>query len=197
MPTSSAHRSGDQTALPFALMRGGTSRGPFFLAADLPEGQRLREQILLSLMGSPHPLQVDGIGGGHPLTSKAGIVGPSEVTDIDLDFTFVQLQPDAATVQTTQNCGNMLAAVVPFAVETGLIEPTEDTTDVVVRTTNTDLISRISIHTPQLVAQQFVQYSGQTEIAVVPCIASPVNIRFVDTAGSIAEGLLPTGSITD
>src|SRR5690625_469631 len=197
MPTSSAHISGDQTALPFALMRGGASRGPFLLAADLPEEQHVRDRVLLSCMGSPHPLQIDGIGGGHPLTSKAGIVGPSEVVDVDLDFTFVQLQPDAVTVQTTQNCGNMLAAVVPFAVETGLIEPTEDTTDVVVRTTNTGLISRISIHTPQVDDQRFVQYSGQAEIAGVPGTASPVHIRFLDTAGSIAEGLLPTGSITD
>ena len=197
MPTSRARRNGDQTALPFALMRGGTSRGPFFLAADLPDDEHMRDQALLSVMGSPHPLQVDGIGGGHPLTSKAAIVGPSEADDVDLDFTFAQLQPDAATVQTTQNCGNMLAAVVPFAVETGLIEPTDDITDVVVRTTNTGLVSRISIHTPQMDGQRIVQYSGATEIAGVPGAASPVNIRFLNTAGSIADALLPTGNVTD
>src|SRR5699024_3274003 len=162
-------------------MRGGTSRGPFFLAADLPAEQPVRVRVLLSCMGRPHPSQIHGLGGGRPLPTRPGIVGPSEVVDVDLDFSYVQLQPDAVTVQTTQNCGNMLAAVVPFAVETGLIEPTEDTTDVVVRTTNTDLISRISIHTPQVDGQRFVQYSGQTEIAGVPGIASPVNIRFVDT----------------
>ena len=116
---------------------------------------------------------------------------------MDLDFTFVQLQPEATTVQTTQNCGNMLAAVVPFAVETGLIDPTADITDVVVRTTNTGLISRIGINTPTLDGQRYVQYAGDAEIAGVNGTAAPVNIRFLNTAGSIASALLPTGNVTD
>lgn len=197
MSTPNARRIGDQTAIPFSLMRGGTSRGPMFLATDLPADTSLRDQVLLSVMGSPHPLQVDGIGGGHPLTSKAGIVGPSELDDVDLDFTFVQLQPEATTVQTTQNCGNMLAAVVPFAVETGLIQPTSDVTEAVVRTTNTGLVSRISINTPEFQGQRGVQYAGDAEIAGVPGAAAPVNIRFLNTAGSIASSLLPTGNATD
>lgn len=197
MTTTTARRVGDQTAIPMALMRGGTSRGPMFLASDLPSDVQQRDQVLLAVMGSPHPLQVDGVGGGHSLTSKAGIVAPSERDDIDLDFTFVQLQPEATTVQTTQNCGNMLAAVVPFAVERGLIQPTQDVTDVVVRTTNTGLISRIGVHTPAAHGQRYVQYSGGAEIAGVPGTASPVNIRFLNTAGSIAPALLPTGNQTD
>lgn len=197
MSTPNARRIGDQTAIPFSLMRGGTSRGPMFLATDLPADTSLRDQVLLSVMGSPHPLQVDGIGGGHPLTSKAGIVGPSELDDVDLDFTFVQLQPEATTVQTTQNCGNMLAAVVPFAVETGLIQPTSDVTEAVVRTTNTGLVSRISINTPEFQGQRGVQYAGDAEIAGVPGAAAPVSIRFLNTAGSIASSLLPTGNATD
>jgi len=197
MTTTTARRVGDQTAIPMALMRGGTSRGPMFLASDLPSDVQQRDQVLLAVMGSPHPLQVDGVGGGHSLTSKAGIVAPSERDDIDLDFTFVQLQPEATTVQTTQNCGNMLAAVVPFAVERGLIQPTQDVTDVVVRTTNTGLISRIGVHTPAAHGQRYVQYSGDAEIAGVPGTASPVNIRFLNTAGSIAPALLPTGNQTD
>ena len=197
MSTPNARRIGDQTAIPFSLMRGGTSRGPMFLATDLPADTSLRDQVLLSVMGSPHPLQVDGVGGGHPLTSKAGIVGPSELDDVDLDFTFVQLQPEATTVQTTQNCGNMLAAVVPFAVETGLIQPTSDVTEAVVRTTNTGLVSRISINTPEFQGQRGVQYAGDAEIAGVPGAAAPVNIRFLNTAGSIASSLLPTGNATD
>ncbi|HIY85367.1 MAG TPA: 4-oxalomesaconate tautomerase [Candidatus Yaniella excrementavium] len=197
MTTTAARRTGDQTAIPMCLMRGGTSRGPMFLESDLPSDPAARDQVLLSVMGSPHPLQVDGLGGAHSLTSKAGIVEHSPATDVDLDFTFVQLQPEATTVQTTQNCGNMLASVVPFAVETGLIEPTEDVTDVVVRTTNTGLISRIGIHTPQFNGQRFVQYSGDAEIAGVNGTASPVNIRFLNTAGSIASALLPTGNATD
>src|SRR5690625_6286160 len=91
----------------------------------------------------------------------------------------------------------MLAAVVPFAVERGLIQPTQDVTDVVVRTTNTGLISRIGVHTPAAHGQRYVQYSGDTEIAGVPGTASPVNIRFLNTAGSIAPALLPTGNQTD
>ena len=197
MTTTAARRVGDQTAIPMCLMRGGTSRGPMFLASDLPADPALRDQVLLAVMGSPHPLQVDGLGGAHSLTSKAGIVELSEREDVDLDFTFVQLQPEATTVQTTQNCGNMLAAVVPFAIETGLIEPTADITDVVVRTTNTGLISRIGIHTPQANGQRYVQYAGDTEIAGVAGTASPVNIRFLNTAGSIASALLPTGNVTD
>src|SRR5690625_4196102 len=197
MSTPNARRIGDQTAIPFSLMRGGTSRGPMFLATDLPADTSLRDQVLLSVMGSPHPLQVDGVGGGHPLTSKAGIVGPSELDDVDLDFTFVQLQPEATTVQTTQNCGNLLAAVVPFAIETGLLEPTGDVTEAVVHTTNTGLISRISVQTPVLDGRRVVQYHGDAAIAGVGGTAAPVNIYFLNTAGSIADGLLPSGNLTD
>src|SRR5690625_3248946 len=142
MATSAPRLAGGQTAIPYALMRGGTSRGPMFLATDLPADQLRRDSVLLAVLGSPHPLQVDGVGGGHPLTSKAGIVAVSEVDDVDIDFTFAQLQPEATTVQTTANCGNMLAAVVPFAVEIGLLQPQADTTEAIVRTTNTGLVSR-------------------------------------------------------
>lgn len=195
--TTTARRIGDQTAIPMCLMRGGTSRGPMFRATDLPTDIAQRDAVLLAVMGSPHPLQVDGLGGGHSLTSKAGIVGLSDDPDVDLDFTFVQLQPDTQTVQTTQNCGNMLAAVVPFAVEMGLIDPTSDVTDVAVRTTNTGLISKIAIRTPQHAGQRYVQYDGDTEIAGVTGTASPVQIRFLNTAGSIADALLPTGNVID
>lgn len=197
MATSAPRLAGDQTAIPYALMRGGTSRGPMFLATDLPADQLRRDAVLLAVLGSPHPLQVDGVGGGHPLTSKAGIVAVSEVDDVDIDFTFAQLQPEATTVQTTANCGNMLAAVVPFAVETGLLQPQTDTTEAIVRTTNTGLVSRIEIRTPQRDGQRVVQYDGDAEIAGVPGTASPVNIRFLNTAGSIAPALLPTGNARD
>src|SRR5699024_6206941 len=195
--TTTARRVGDQTSIPMYLMRGGTSRGPMFLGSALPSAPQIRDQVLLSVLGSPHPLQVDGVGGGHPLTSKVGIVEASELEDVDLDFTFVQLQPESATVQTTQNCGNMLAAVVPFAVETGLIKPTEDETEVVVHTTNTGLLSQINIQTPEANGHRYVRYTGDTEIAGVTGTASPVNIRFLNTAGSIASALLPTGNIID
>src|SRR5690625_1443811 len=197
MADSAVRVIGDQTAIPYALMRGGSSRGPMFLATDLPIDTARRDAVLLAVLGSPHPLQVDGVGGGHPLTSKAGIVAVSELVDVDIDFTFAQLQPETTTVQTTANCGNMLAAVVPFAVEAGLIQAQTDITEATVRTTNTGLSSRIAIRTPRRDGQRVVQYDGDAEIAGVPGTASPVDIRFLNTAGSIAPALLPTGNASD
>ena len=118
-----------QTAIPCLFMRGGTSRGPFFDAADLPADVATRDRVLLAVMGSPDRRQIDGLGGAHPLTSKVGIVRRSNGAGTDLDFLFAQLQPDTDRVDTTPNCGNMLAAVVPFALETGLAAPQGDIRD--------------------------------------------------------------------
>ncbi|RDG37428.1 PrpF domain-containing protein [Streptomyces corynorhini] len=139
---------GDQVAVPCRFMRGGTSRGPFFRAADLPTDPAARDAVLLAAMGSPDPRQIDGLGGANPLTSKAGIVGPGDRRDIDLVFRFAQLQPDSDLVDTTANCGNMLAAVVPFAVESGLLVPDGDTTTARVLTLNTGLVAEITVRTP-------------------------------------------------
>src|SRR5664279_2069241 len=117
-----------QKAIPCLFMRGGTSRGPFFKASDLPPDIPTRDRVLLAAMGSPDKRQIDGLGGAHPLTSKVGIVRRSTTPGVALDFLFAQLQPDKDTVDTTPNCGNMLAAVVPFALETGLVTPQGDTT---------------------------------------------------------------------
>lgn len=198
-----AHRgfapTNDQSAIRMCLMRGGTSRGPFFLASDLPANIETRNQVLLAAMGSPHPLQVDGLGGGHPLTSKVGIVSPSPLDEVDVDFEFAQLQPNETSVQTTANCGNMLSAVVPFAVESGLIIPDSDSTEVTVRTTNTGLIATITIQTPRVPGRndRAVRYEGATAIDGVAGTSSPVSIMFVNTAGSIAPSLLPTGNRLD
>src|SRR5690554_1548439 len=109
------------------FMRGGTSRGPFFLESDLPTDTAARDRVLLAIMGSPHARQIAGLGGGRPLTSKLGIVRRSTASEVDLDFLFVHLQPLTDTVDSTPNCGNMLAAVVPFALETGLAPIQGDT----------------------------------------------------------------------
>lgn len=190
-----------QTAIPAHFMRGGTSRGPFFHVSDMPGDRELRDRVLVSLMGSPHPLQVDGIGGGHPLTSKAGIVSGSDEAGIDLDFAFVQLQPGSTSVQTTANCGNMLSAVVPYALETGLIEPGGETTTAVVRTLNTGLVSEITVRTPEVGtgadSRRVVAYDGDTAIDGVGGTASPIRIMFRDTEGSVASSLLPTGHERD
>jgi len=111
------------TAIPCLFMRGGTSKGPFFQAADLPADVATRDRVLLAIVGSPDKRQIDGLGGAHPLTSKVGIVAASTRPGIDLEFLFAQLQPDKDTVDTTPHCGNMLAAVVPFVIETGMVAP--------------------------------------------------------------------------
>ncbi|HIW92684.1 MAG TPA: hypothetical protein H9870_13610 [Candidatus Corynebacterium avicola] len=188
-----------QTAVPTTLMRGGTSRGPFFLESDLPPVGELRDRVLLAVMGSPHPLQVDGVGGGNPLTSKAGVVALSPEPDIDLDFTFGQLRPESDTVQFTANCGNLLAAVLPFAIERGLITPVGDRTTATIRTTNTGLLASVTVVTPLVEGtdRRFVAYDGDTRIAGVGATSSPVEISFLDTAGSVVGQLLPTGNLTD
>src|SRR5438067_11438136 len=113
-------------AIPSTLMRGGTSKGLYFHAKDLPPSAPARDRVLLAAMGSPDPRQIDGLGGAHPLTSKVGIVRKSAVPGVDLDFLFAQLQPNKDVVDTTPNCGNMLAAVVPFALERGIVQPQGD-----------------------------------------------------------------------
>src|SRR5574343_1618097 len=128
-----------QTPIKTCFMRGGTSRGPFFNAADLPADLPTRDQVLLAVMGSPDRRQIDGLGGAHPLTSKVGIVSRSSREGVDLEFLFAQLQPDKDTVDTTPNCGNMLAAVVPFALEAGLVAAQGEKTTLRVLTLNTDM----------------------------------------------------------
>ncbi|MCC3284155.1 MULTISPECIES: 4-oxalomesaconate tautomerase [Arthrobacter] len=185
--------AGNQVGIPCMFMRGGTSRGPFFAAGDLPQDTARRDAVLRAVMGSPHPLQIDGMGGGNPLTSKAGIVSVSRRPGIDLEFLFAQLRPDTGTVDTTPNCGNMLAAVLPFAVERGLLEPHSDTTTAAVLTLNTGMVAEISIRTPLGDGARYVDYDGDTRIDGVPGTSSPVTINFLDTAGSVCDQLLPTG----
>jgi 4-oxalomesaconate tautomerase len=174
-------------------MRGGTSRGPFFNAADLPADVALRDRVLLAVMGSPDPRQIDGLGGAHPLTSKVGIVAPGSKPGVDLDFLFAQLQPERDTVDTTPNCGNMLAAVAPFALETGMVAPQGDASTFRVLTLNTDMQCDITVRTPG----GRVEYEGEARIDGVPGTSAPIRISFLDTAGSVCSGLLPTGRVRD
>jgi 4-oxalomesaconate tautomerase len=182
-----------QKAIPCLFMRGGTSRGPFFKASDLPADRPTRDKVLLAAMGSPDRRQIDGLGGAHPLTSKVGIVSTGSRPGVDVDFLFAQLQPDKDTVDTTPNCGNMLAAVVPFALETGLVKPQGDTTTLRVLTLNTDMQCDITVQTPN----GQVEYEGTARIDGVPGTSAPITINFLDTAGSVAPGLLPTGHVRD
>ena len=183
----------DQRAIACMLMRGGTSRGPFFLEADLPRDPAARERVLLAAMGSPDLRQIDGLGGAHPLTSKVGIVRPSTTPGVDLDFLFAQLQPASDQVDLTPNCGNMLAAVLPFALERGLLPLQEGVTSARILTLNTGMQCDVTVQTPG----RKLRYGGEARIDGVPGTAAPVTIDFLDTAGSVCTGLLPTGRVRD
>lgn len=187
-----------QTAIPCLFMRGGTSKGPFFLEADLPTDIATRDRVLLAAMGSPDRRQIDGLGGAHPLTSKVGIVRLSSLPGVDLDFLFAQLQPDQDTVDTTPNCGNMLAAVVPFALETGLLRAKADASSFRVLTLNTDMQCDITVQTPRSASgRRYVEYAGEARIDGAPGMSAPITINFLDTAGSVCPGLLPSGQVRD
>ncbi|MTV36869.1 4-oxalomesaconate tautomerase [Duganella radicis] len=183
----------DQRAVPCMLMRGGTSRGPFFLESDLPAETAARDRLLLAAMGSPDPRQIDGLGGAHPLTSKVGIVRRSATPGVDLDFLFAQLQPNNDTVDVTPNCGNMLAAVLPFALERGLLPIADGATTARILTLNTGMRCDVTVQTPG----GKLQYSGEARIDGVPGAAAPISINFLDTAGSVCPSLLPTGRTLD
>jgi 4-oxalomesaconate tautomerase len=182
-----------QTPIPCLFMRGGTSRGPFFLETDLPADVPTRDKVLLAVMGSPDRRQIDGLGGANPLTSKVGIVRRSRAEGVDLDFLFAQVVVDKALVDTTPNCGNMLAAVVPFALERGLVKAQGDTTTLRVLTLNTDMKCDVTVQTPG----GQVRYDGDARIDGVPGTAAPITINFLETAGSVAASLLPTGRVLD
>lgn len=175
------------------MFRGGTSKGAYFLASDLPSDVAERDRILLSVMGSPDPRQVDGLGGAHPLTSKVAVVSKSKDKDCDIDFLFCQVGIDKPMVDTTPNCGNILAGVAPFAIERGLIEARKDVTAVKVRTINTGTVAELVIETPGGV----VNYEGEAKIDGVPGTAAPVVINFLDAEGSVCGSLLPTGNVKD
>ena len=190
-------RRGGQLAVPCWFMRGGTSKGPFFRADDLPQEMGARDSVLLAAMGSPDPRQIDGLGGAHPLTSKAGVVSLSQRPGVDIEFLFAQLQPGKDIVDTTANCGNMLAAVVPFAIESGLLIPDGDVTTARVLTLNTGLVAEIAVPTPAGEDGRYVEYGGNATIDGVPGTAAAVVISFLDTAGSVCSSLLPTGNLRD
>jgi 4-oxalomesaconate tautomerase len=175
------------------LMRGGTSKGAFFLAEDLPENPGERDDLLLRIMGSPDPRQIDGVGGAHPLTTKVAVVSRSERDDVDLDYLFLQVSVDRPEVSDRQNCGNMLAAVGPFAVERGLISPTESQASARIMMLNTE---RVAVSTFPIEDGRPV-YAGDTEIAGVPGGAAGIIVEFEDIAGSSSGSLLPTGSVVD
>jgi 4-oxalomesaconate tautomerase len=174
-------------------MRGGTSKGAYFVAEDLPTDAQERDDLLLRIMGSPDSRQIDGIGGAHPLTSKVAIVSRSQSPDADVDFLFAQVNVDEALIDTKPNCGNILAGVGPFAVERGLVAIRSDETRVRVRTLNTGTRAELVVCTPQ----GAVRYEGDESIDGVPGTAAAIPINFLDTAGSVCGSLFPTGQLSE
>jgi 4-oxalomesaconate tautomerase len=172
-------------------MRGGTSKGLYFLAGDLPSDPAERDDLLLRVMGSPDPRQIDGVGGAHPLTSKVAVVSASAVDGVDVDYLFLQVMVDKPIVTDKQNCGNILAGIGPFAVERGLVPASGDETRVRIRMVNTDGIVTATFPTPG----GWPRYDGDTAIDGVPGTAAAVVLDFEDSGSP--TGVFPTGNVTD
>ena len=182
-----------QRAIPCTMMRGGTSKGAYFLASDLPTDSAQRDRILLAVMGSPDARQIDGIGGADPLTSKVAIVSPSKRPGIDVDYLFCQVWVDRAEVSTAQNCGNILAGVAPLAIDRGLVRGCDPVTRVRIFMVNSSQTVIATVQTPG--GQP--EYQGTARIDGVPGTAAPIPLSFSDTAGSTCGALLPTGRAVD
>jgi 4-oxalomesaconate tautomerase len=174
-------------------MRGGTSKGLYFHARDLPGDVGLRDRVLLAAMGSPDVRQIDGMGGAHPLTSKVAVIAPSRRSDAQVDYLFLQVAVDKAEVSDSQNCGNLLAAVGPWSIENGLVAASGDETAVRIHMVNTQSMAVARVNT----RAGEVQYEGSARIDGVPGTAAPVSLEFLDVAGSSCGQLLPTGCVVD
>lgn len=175
------------------LMRGGTSKGAFFLRDDLPTTAAERDALILRLVGSPDPRQIDGIGGGHPLTTKVAVVAASDDPRADVSYLFLQPSVDRALVSDAQNCGNILAGVGPFAVERGLVIAAGDRAEVRILMENTDSVAVATFGLRD--GQPY--YAGDFVVSGVPGHGAPIRLDFEDIAGSSCGALFPTGNLVD
>ena len=182
-----------QTKIRCVMMRGGTSKGAYFLARDLPADAAARDRVLLAAMGSPDARQIDGLGGAHPLTSKVAIISPSQRKDADIDYLFAQVVVNEPKVDISPTCGNILAGVGPFAIEEGLVKAAGGETRVRIYMVNTKSLCTATVKTPG----GEVSYDGETHIAGVPGAAAPILLDFENIAGSSCGALLPTGTTRD
>lgn len=182
-----------QAAIPFIFMRGGTSRGPYFKKADLPEDRNRLAQILIAALGSGHPLNIDGIGGGNAVTTKVAILSASDDDWADIDYFFAQVSVETQLVDFRPTCGNILAGVGPASLEMRLVKAREGITEVKIRSVNTDVRVLARIRTPG----KIVRYDGTSRIDGVPGTAAPVELNFMDVAGSSTGAFLPTGNPLD
>jgi 4-oxalomesaconate tautomerase len=176
------------------VMRGGTSKGLYFVGEDLPADGRTRDELLLRIMGSPDDRQIDGMGGAHPLTSKVAVVSRSTAGGADVDYHFLQVVVDEAIVTDRQNCGNLLAGVAPFALERGLAKPRgSDEAAVRIRMLNTGGVATATVP----LREGRPRYDGSTAISGVPGTAAAIRLDFEDVAGSSCGAVLPTGNLVD
>ncbi|NIZ14471.1 4-oxalomesaconate tautomerase [Phaeobacter sp. HF9A] len=182
-----------QTGIPYVFMRGGTSRGPYFNRKDLPEDRETLAQVLIAAVGSGHPINIDGIGGGVAVTTKVAMLSPSEDDWADVDYFFAQVSVEDRLVDFKPTCGNILSGVGPAAIEMGLITPTGDETEVKIRAVNTGAKVLARVQTPGGV----LRYDGDAEIAGVPGTAAPIALSFMGVVGSSTGAFLPTGNLRD
>lgn len=178
-----------QHAIPFVLMRGGTSRGPYFRREDLPTDRDALARVLISALGSGHPLNIDGIGGGASVTTKVAILSRSDDAWADVDYFFAQVSVEDRTVDFTPTCGNMLVGVGPAALEMGLVPAKPDQTEVRIRAVNTGARVRAIVQTPD----HAVSYDGSVAVDGVPGTAAPVTLSFMNVVGGATGALFPTG----
>ena len=182
-----------QTGIPYVFMRGGTSRGPYFRRHELPDDPDVLAQVLIAVVGSGHPLNIDGLGGGAAVTTKVAMLSVSEEDEADIDYFFAQVSVEDRLVDFKPTCGNILVGVGPAAIELGLVEPRGDVTTVRIRAVNTGALVEAELQTPggQL------EYTGDTAIDGVPGTAAPVALKFMGVVGSSTGHFLPTGNLRD
>ncbi|MEZ4707840.1 MAG: 4-oxalomesaconate tautomerase [Caldilineaceae bacterium] len=185
-----------QRSIPFMQLRGGSSKGVYFKASDLPSDEPLRDRVVLAAMegvGMGDPRQIDGLGGADSLSSKVAIVSPSVRPDADLDYLFLQVVIGGGRVDTVQNCGNILAGVLPFAIESGMWPADDGATTATIHMVNSGGLCAVTVQTPD----RMVNYAGDAKVDGVPGTAAPVICNYLDVAGSATGALLPTGHVID
>ncbi len=185
-----------QKSIPFAQLRGGSSKGVYLNAKDLPSDTEERDKVVLAIMegvGHGDPRQIDGLGGADSLTAKVAVVSPSDIIGVDLDYLFIQVVIGKGHLATVQNCGNILAGVLPFAIETGMLSAKKNQTTAVIRMVNSNALCEVTLETPD----GKVNYKGDAKVDGVPGTAAPIICNYLDVAGKNCGALLPTGNTKD
>ena len=182
-----------QTAVPFLFVRGGTSRGPYFLRSDLPEDQETLSDVLIAVVGAGNPRNIDGLGGGNAVTTKVAMLSRSDDPEADVDYFFAQVAVEKRLVDYAPTCGNILVGVGPAAIEMGLVPIAGDETRVRIRGVNTGALVEAIVQTPD----GAVRYDGDLAIDGVPGTAAPIALNFMEVVGSRTGAMLPTGQVRE